>query len=94
MDVMEKWLINPNYKADIFHDLLPHLSFALFLWLMVGAAFYYTWKNLRQQIQLNALRDEFVSNITHELKTPITTVSVALESLKCQMKQRLSATVS
>ncbi|MEO6130415.1 MAG: HAMP domain-containing sensor histidine kinase, partial [Saprospiraceae bacterium] len=33
------------------------------------------------QMQLNALRDEFVSNITHELKTPITTVGVALESL-------------
>jgi two-component system phosphate regulon sensor histidine kinase PhoR len=32
-------------------------------------------------MQLNALRDEFVSNITHELKTPITTVGVALESL-------------
>jgi signal transduction histidine kinase len=74
-------LINPNYKADIFNDLLPHFSFALFLWIMVGAAFYYIWKNLRKQIQLNALRDEFVSNITHELKTPITTVGVALESL-------------
>ena len=74
-------LINPNYKADIFGDLLPHMSFALFMWIMVGAAFYYIWKNLRQQIQLNALRDEFVGNITHELKTPITTVGVALESL-------------
>ena len=31
--------------------------------------------------RLNALRDEFVGNITHELKTPITTVGVALESL-------------
>ncbi|HSF90029.1 MAG TPA: HAMP domain-containing sensor histidine kinase [Saprospiraceae bacterium] len=74
-------LINPNYKADIFGDLLPHMSFALFMWIMVGAAFYYIWKNLRQQIRLNALRDEFVGNITHELKTPITTVGVALESL-------------
>ncbi len=74
-------LRHQNYQADIFHDLLPHLSFALFLWVMVGAAFYYIWKNLRRQIRLNALRDEFVSNITHELKTPITTVGVALESL-------------
>lgn len=57
------------------------MSFAVLLWLIVGGAFYYTWKNLRKQIQLNALRDEFVSNITHELKTPITTVGVALESL-------------
>lgn len=74
-------LVNPSYKADIFHELLPHMSFALFMWVMVGAAFYYIWKNLRKQIQLNALRDEFVANITHELKTPITTAGVALESL-------------
>lgn len=74
-------LSNKNYKAELYHDLLPHISFAVFLWLIVGAAFYYTWRNLRKQIQLNALRDEFVSNITHELKTPITTVGVALESL-------------
>ncbi len=74
-------LINPNYKADIFQGLIPHFGFAFFLWMMVGAAFYYIWKNLRKQIQLNALRDEFVGNITHELKTPITTAGVALESL-------------
>jgi signal transduction histidine kinase len=74
-------LQNENYRADIFSDLLPHMSFAVFLWIMVAAAFFYIWRNLRKQIQLNALRDEFVSNITHELKTPITTVGVALESL-------------
>jgi signal transduction histidine kinase len=74
-------LRNPHYKADLFHGILPHISFAVFLWIMVGAAFYYIWKNLRTQMRLNLLRDEFVSNITHELKTPITTVGVALESL-------------
>jgi len=74
-------LSNEHYQAEIFHELLPHMSFALFLWIIVGASFYFTWKNLQRQIQLNALRDEFVSNITHELKTPITTVGVALESL-------------
>ena len=74
-------LANMNYRADIFQDLLPHISFALFLWVIVAGAFYFTMKSLRKQMQLNALRDEFVSNITHELKTPITTVGVALESL-------------
>jgi two-component sensor histidine kinase len=85
-------LTNQHYKAEIFHDLIPHMSFAVFLWIMVGGAFYYTWKNLQRQIQLNALRDEFVSNITHELKTPITTVGVALESL--HMSQELESAQS
>jgi signal transduction histidine kinase len=37
---------------------------------------------LRQQQQLTRLKNDFISNITHELKTPIATVSVALEALK------------
>ena len=84
MDIMagqRMALINQNYKAEIFSSMWPHMSFALFMWVMVGGAFYFTWRNLQRQIKLNALRDEFVSNITHELKTPITTVGVALESL-------------
>ncbi len=74
-------LVNPHDRADIMESLIPHFCFAFFLWVMVAAAFYYIWRSLQKQIQLNALRDEFVSNITHELKTPITTASVALESL-------------
>ena len=81
-------LQNSNYRAEIFSDLLPHISFAVFLWIMVAAAFFYIWRNLQKQIQLNALRDEFVSNITHELKTPITTVGVALESLHMNQDSR------
>jgi hypothetical protein len=33
-------LTNQNYKAEIFHDLLPHMSFAIFLWTIVGASFF------------------------------------------------------
>lgn len=40
------------------------------------------WRSLRQQKRLAALKNEFVSNITHELKTPIATVGVAIEALK------------
>ena len=34
-----------------------------------------------QQRRLTEIKNDFVSNITHELKTPITTVGVALEAL-------------
>src|SRR5207344_2359965 len=54
-------LSNEHYQSEIFHELLPHMSFALFLWIIVGASFYFTWQNLQRQIKLNALRDEFVS---------------------------------
>jgi signal transduction histidine kinase len=40
------------------------------------------YRSLRDQEMLNIAKNDFISNITHELKTPIATVSVALEALK------------
>lgn len=39
-------------------------------------------RNFIHQRKLTQLKNEFISNITHELKTPIATVSVAIEALK------------
>lgn len=74
-------LQNTRYKADLLEGMIPHFGFALVLWIMVATAFYYIWQSLKRQIRLNELRDELVGNITHELKTPITTLGVALESM-------------
>jgi two-component system, OmpR family, phosphate regulon sensor histidine kinase PhoR len=40
------------------------------------------YKNLLKQKRLADIKNEFISNITHELKTPIATVSVAIEALR------------
>jgi Signal transduction histidine kinase len=39
-------------------------------------------RNLIEQRKLTQLKNDFISNITHELKTPIATVSVAIEALR------------
>ena len=45
-------------------------------------SFVLLYRNLLKQRRLAALKNEFISNITHELKTPIATVGVAIEALK------------
>jgi two-component system phosphate regulon sensor histidine kinase PhoR len=40
------------------------------------------YRNLLRQNRLANIKNEFISNITHELKTPIATVSVAIEALR------------
>lgn len=53
----------------------------LFLLSVISAAFYYMLHHLKAQHQLVQMKNEFISNITHELRTPIFTVSAALEAL-------------
>jgi len=63
-------------------QIIPQILFALILLLLTGSAFFFTNRSLKRQLILNDLRNDFVSNITHELKTPVSTVKVAIEALK------------
>jgi two-component system, OmpR family, phosphate regulon sensor histidine kinase PhoR len=45
-------------------------------------SFVLLYKNMLKQKRLSDIKNEFISNITHELKTPIATVSVAIEALR------------
>lgn len=58
------------------------LLFALLLLSIVSLAFFTVFRSLKQQQRLTRLKNDFISNVTHELKTPITTVRVALEALQ------------
>ncbi|WP_188932812.1 sensor histidine kinase [Puia dinghuensis] len=42
----------------------------------------FLYRNLVQQRQIAVIKNEFISNMTHELKTPISTVTVAVEALR------------
>ena len=61
--------------------MLP-LLFSIFLLGVTIASFLLLYRNLKQQQRLAMLKNDFISNITHELKTPIATVNVALEALQ------------
>ncbi|QEC67865.1 HAMP domain-containing histidine kinase [Panacibacter ginsenosidivorans] len=45
-------------------------------------SFVFLYRNLLAQRRLAEMKNEFISNITHELKTPIATVNVAIEALR------------
>lgn len=71
----------PDYTGFLVKKMLPHILFSLLLFGVTAVAFGAIYKSLRQQQRLTALKNDFIGNISHELKTPITTVGVALEAL-------------
>ena len=60
----------------------PQIFFSILLLGITILSFLTLFRNLRAHQKLGAIKNEFISNITHELKTPIATVTVAIEALK------------
>ena len=58
------------------------ILFSFLLITITILSFIFLYRNLLNQRKLAAIKNEFISNITHELKTPIATVNVAIEALR------------
>lgn len=56
------------------------LSFALIL--LVGGIFYYSATSLISERRLAKLKNDFINNMTHELKTPVSSISLALQFIQ------------
>jgi len=71
-----------NLSWFITKRLFPQIIFSLLLIGVTIFSFLLLFRNWQQQKKLTAVKNDFIGNITHELKTPIATVSVAIEALK------------
>ncbi len=72
----------PEPRLYLFKEMWAEVLFGVLLFASVVLAFWFTWRSLRQQRRLTRLKNDFIANVTHELKTPITTVRVALEAMQ------------
>jgi two-component system phosphate regulon sensor histidine kinase PhoR len=83
-------LVNPvTYKLKtgntfsyLLKQIIQPILFSILLLGITILSFVLLYRSLLKQRRLAAMKNEFISNITHELKTPIATVGVAIEALK------------
>lgn len=71
-----------NSFSYLMKKLTLPILFSIFLVGVTLLSFLLLYRTLLKQHRLAEIKNEFISNITHELKTPIATVGVAIEALK------------
>lgn len=71
-----------GWKRIVFGQMASLFLFSVVLLLFVVALLFYSIKTVIKQKKIADVRNDFINNITHELKTPLATLSIASKSLR------------
>ncbi|MEO7485048.1 MAG: histidine kinase dimerization/phospho-acceptor domain-containing protein, partial [Ferruginibacter sp.] len=75
-------IIVPDEGKIILKDILWFIIGSIFFTLIITTAFFVTIRTLLRQKKLSEIKSDFINNMTHEFKTPLATISLAVDALK------------
>jgi two-component system, OmpR family, phosphate regulon sensor histidine kinase PhoR len=81
---MEEFLIVivPNEQSIVLKEIFWFIMGSILFTLIITTAFYITIRSLLKQKKLSEIKSDFINNMTHEFKTPLATISLAVDALK------------
>jgi len=78
----------PLQHVFVFNNMQLYVSLSGIFMIIVIAGFWLTARSFLKQKKLTEMKTDFVNNMTHELKTPIATISITSEMLKKKEVQK------
>lgn len=72
----------PEKGSFIMSNMWSVFGSSAFLILMIGGIFYSSVSTMLKQKKLSMIKNDFINNMTHEFKTPISTISLAVDVMK------------
>ncbi|MES2372551.1 MAG: HAMP domain-containing sensor histidine kinase [Bacteroidota bacterium] len=80
-------IIMPDFDEQIWDSLWWVVIGAGVFTVIIIAAFFVTVKSLLNQKKLSEIKSDFINNMTHEFKTPLATISLAVDALRNEKVQ-------
>ncbi len=80
-------LVVPNIKSQVWGSLIWMIVGSVTFTLIIIAAFALTVQTLLRQRKLSQIKTDFINNMTHEFKTPLATISLAVDALRNEKVQ-------
>ncbi|MBK8952325.1 MAG: HAMP domain-containing histidine kinase [Chitinophagaceae bacterium] len=76
------FVVVPDVKAYAIKSLRWRIVVSFLFTLIILAAFYLTVRTMLRQKKLGEIKNDFINNMTHEFKTPIATISLAVDAMR------------
>jgi two-component system phosphate regulon sensor histidine kinase PhoR len=81
------FVVIPDIRSLVLQSLWWPIAISIIFTLVIMTAFYVTVRTLVRQKKLADIKNDFINNMTHEFKTPIATISLAVDALRNEKVQ-------
>ncbi len=75
-------IVIPDVRSVVMRQMRWMIFGVIFFTLIIISAFFVTVRTLLVQKKLSEIKNDFINNMTHEFKTPLATISLAVDAMR------------